>query len=332
MVLVGHAPPAGVPAAGDVGVTVFFTLSGFLITALLLRERMDTGRVALAAFYRRRVLRLLPALVVFLTAMTVFALLSGLPLAPSGSDLLGALFYVGNMTTAMQGHDTVITHTWSLAVEEQFYILWPLVMILVLRTRDRRRMLMAVAAAGSVFAVGERLVLWDGGAGVWRVTFGADTRMDGLLVGCLAAAWLVGRSPRRNRPLVAAVALAAAAGLAFTDGVGERLVVPTVVPWLTVAAILALVQQPHPAWIAHPCLRLLGERSYAVYLWHYPLWGAAGAMTWPAVAPGFAVAVLVTAGVVHLSWTCVELPFLRRKPLLALAPVSVSSRSLSRAA
>ena len=319
LVMIGHSPLPGVTAAGPVGVTVFFTLSGFLITALLLEEREVTGRVSLSKFYARRGLRLLPALLVFLVAMTAFAVASDLSVAPSPGDLLGTLFYVGNLTTGMQGHDTVITHTWSLAVEEQFYIVWPLVLIAVLHRTGRRHALMWVAGAGTVFAIVERVVLWDGGRGVWRVYFGTDTRMDGLLVGCLAAAWMVGRPAGRNRPMVATLAVVAAAALAFTTGVVEMLVVPTVVPWLTAAAILAVVQQPYDGWVARPSLRLLGRRSYALYLWHFPLWGVATALAWPAVVPAFVVVVLLTAAIVHLSWRCVELPFLRRKPAHAVA-------------
>lgn len=319
LVMLGHSPLPGVTAAGPVGVTVFFTLSGFLITTLLLEECASTGRVALSRFYARRALRLLPALLVFLVTMTVFALTSNLPLAPSARDLVGTLFYVGNFTTGMQGHDTVITHTWSLAVEEQFYIVWPLVLIAMLRWGGRRP-LMWLAMAGSMFAVVERLLLWDGGRGVWRVYFGTDTRMDGLLIGCLAAAWMVGGAGRHNRQLLATLALVAAAALMFTTGVGEMLVVPTIVPWLTAVAILTLVQRADEGWIAHPALRLLGRRSYALYLWHFPLWGVATARGWPWVIPTFLVVTLLTAAIVHLSWRCVELPFLRRK--LAYSPPS----------
>src|SRR6187200_221732 len=94
LVMLGHSPLPGVGAAGQVGVTLFFTLSGFLITALLLEELVDTSRVRLAQFYARRALRLLPALVVFLGAMALLTLASDLALAPNGLDLLGSLFYV----------------------------------------------------------------------------------------------------------------------------------------------------------------------------------------------------------------------------------------------
>jgi peptidoglycan/LPS O-acetylase OafA/YrhL len=320
LVMLGHSPLPGVGAAGQVGVTVFFTLSGFLITALLLEELVDTSRVRLAQFYARRALRLLPALVVFLGAMALLTLASDLALAPNGLDLLGSLFYVGNLTTAMQGRDTVVSHTWSLAIEEQFYIVWPLALVVVLRCFGRRHLLMMMAALGSLTAIVERLLLWDDGHGTLRVTFGADTRMDALLVGCLAAAWLFDRPRGRNQPHVATAALAIAAAFMVTAGVGERLVLPTVVPWLTAVAILVVVQQPYDGWLARPSLRLLGRRSYALYLWHYPLWGVATAVAWPAVVPVFVGVSLLAAAIVHLSWQCVELPFLRRKPAHAVAP------------
>ena len=314
LVLVGHTGFATVNTAGGIGVTMFFTLSGFLITALLLEERARTGRISLRHFYLRRALRLLPALVLFLASMGVLAQLSDKETVPTAGDFLGALFYVSNYTTAMQEHDNVIVHTWSLAVEEQFYIVWPLLLVAVLSvTRGRLRVLAAIAGAASVLAVLLRHQLWDDGQGFMRIYFGTDTRMDCLLVGCLAAMFMHTRAPGRNRPVLAAAALTGVVVLSLGNGAVEFLVVPLVVPILTAIAIVAVVQAPMSGWLTSRAMRLVGQRSYGLYLWHFPLFGAAANLALPARWPALAVAALLTAGVVHLSWRCVEEPFLRLK-------------------
>lgn len=311
LVVLAHTQIEEVRAAGGVGVTMFFTLSGFLITALLLEERSQTGRISLTAFYARRARRLFPALALFLAVVGALVLVSDSPLVPSRGDLLGALFYVGNYTTGMQAHDTVITHTWSLAVEEQFYIFWPLLLIGVLGVlKAPLAVLLSAAMTLSGLAVIARVMLWNDGTGVLRVYFGTDTRMDGLLVGCMAAMWLHGRSIGRNRPALAATSLVLAGVLGFTEGVMEFLVMPTVVPWLTAATIVWLVQEPRSGFLTHRALVLIGQRSYGIYLWHYPIFGIASAVTWPWNVVAFLIAVMLTAALTQLSWRCVEVPFL----------------------
>ncbi|KQZ67295.1 hypothetical protein ASD66_20230 [Nocardioides sp. Root151] len=311
MVLLAHTMVPQVHASGTVGVTMFFTLSGFLITALLLDERAGAGCVSFRAFYVRRALRLLPALLFFLGVVAVLTVVSDSPVMPSGQDFLGAVFYVGNFTTAMQGHDTIIMHTWSLAVEEQFYIVWPLVFVASMRWG--RRAVMWAAAAGSAFAIIERLYLYSVDADPLRIIFGTDSRMDGLLVGCLAAAWLSGRPVGRNRPFIAATALGVVLAMSLVGLRTEFLIVTTLVPWLTAAAIVMLVQEPRSGLLTSPIMRLIGQRSYAIYLWHYPILAAAAGVSWPGKAVSFLVAILLTATIVHLSWVCVEEPFLRLK-------------------
>ena len=131
----------------------------------------------------------------------------------------------------MQGHDTAIVHTWSLAVEEQFYIVWPLVVIVVLARRTGRLLhLASVAIALCVVAVAARSLLWDGGNGTLRAYSGTDTRMDCLLVGSLAAMWMHGRTPGVNHPCIAAISLAAAIGLELRAGRGRVLGRPLACP------------------------------------------------------------------------------------------------------
>ena len=311
LVMLTHTGFSRLQGAGAAGVTMFFTLSGFLIATMLLGERATSGRVSLRRFYIRRARRLAPALLLFLAPMGLLAM-TPLPVAPSWRDLLGVLTGVGNFTVAMAGHDTVVTQTWSLSVEQQFYVVWPLLMVVALWLGRGRLAVLAMVTVGAVvLSIIERLLLWDDGSGALRVYVGTDTRLDGLLVGCLAGMWVHGRTPGTNRPRVAAAALAVIVALSLTTGVGAIVVVPTVVPWLCVAAILALTQQNREGWLTHRAIRLAGERSYGLFLWHYPLWAAALALPGPAVVPGFVAAVLLAFGIAHLSWHCVEMPFMR---------------------
>ena len=303
------------PLAGNVGVTMFFALSGFLITCLLIEEHHTRGRIWLMGFYARRACRLFPALALFLATMAVIALMSDATVMPSARDFLGAIAYVGNYTSAMQDRDTTISHTWSLAIEEQFYILWPCVLLVVLTLgRGRLRLAAAAAGVGSLVAVVLRVVLWDDGRGALRVHFGTDTRMDALLIGCLAAMWMHRRPVGRSRPGMAMVLVVAAGALSLVQDVRLAIVVlPTVVALATSAAILALVQGAATGVFASRSLQLVGRRSYGIYLWHYPLVTGAAALAAPVRWPALLGAVLLTAAVVHLSWRCVEEPFLGLK-------------------
>jgi len=189
---------------GFIGVDVFFVLSGFLITGLILVDHETTGRVRLRRFWRRRALRLLPALVLVLVAISVAVPL----LAPDqnwrlGDDLLAALAYVSNWRLIYQhqsyfqaiGRPPVLQHLWSLAVEEQFYLVWPLVLAVALRagvTRTRMVRVILVAAVGSAALMA---LLYRPADDPSRVYYGTDTRAAALLVGAaLAFVWPWGRS------------------------------------------------------------------------------------------------------------------------------------------
>ncbi|CAN5480402.1 hypothetical protein BH10ACT10_BH10ACT10_11040 [soil metagenome] len=278
---------------------------------MLLRERDLSGRVSLPAFYARRARRLGPALLLFLGTMGLLSV-TPLSVAPSGHDLVGALTGVGNYSVALKGHDTVITHTWSLSIEQQFYLLWPALLVVALwLARGRLTVLATVTAVAVAFSVLQRFLLWDGGAGALRVYVGSDTRMDALLIGCLAGLWLHGRTPGVDHPRIAVAAIGVICVLGLTTGAVALLVVPTLVPWLGVAGILALVRQEGAGWLARPAIRLVGERSYGLFLWHYPLFGVAVALPGRVVVPALVVAALLAFGMAHLSWHCVEMPFMR---------------------
>jgi peptidoglycan/LPS O-acetylase OafA/YrhL len=172
---------------GFLGVDIFFVLSGFLITALLLQEWQRTGTIRLGAFYARRALRLLPALFALLALVLVAPGLFYLA-APPWKDAAIAALYATNWVNAFSLRNmAILDHTWSLTVEEQFYVLWPPLVPVLLALRVRRRWILSMVLLGISVSTSLRLLLWDGPASIKRLYYGLGTRLDALLVGCLVA-------------------------------------------------------------------------------------------------------------------------------------------------
>ena len=257
---------------GYLGVDLFFVLSGFLITSLLLVEREGTGRIDLGAFWARRARRLLPALFLLLAAVAAYAATNPVDVVMSGlrADALATLAYIANWhaIVADKGYwdlfasPSLLEHTWSLAIEEQLYVVWPLVVFGALRFGRRAVLGTAlVLAAASALAM---VVLHGAGDDTSRVYFGTDTRAAAVLVGAALAAWRGSRF--RGAPAVGAVA-AALLGVAWCT-------VPGTAGWLyeggflvcsiAGAVVLAGALQPGPlatVLSARP-LRHLGVISY----------------------------------------------------------------------
>ena len=222
-VILYHANPSWA-VGGYFGVDVFFVLSGYLITTLLLGEWLGSGGVALRAFWGRRARRLLPALFVMLAVVGAVSVLFPKVLGSPGllGDTLSTVGYVANWHFiavhtnyfATVANPSPLEHTWTLAIEEQFYLVWPLVLLLVVwvfrRRRpggsDRRGRLAVVAGVALVGAVASALAMAaltpTGAVSVNRAYYGSDTRAQGLLVGAALAARLpvVGSGPHRTRP------------------------------------------------------------------------------------------------------------------------------------
>lgn len=301
-VVVYHLGAGWLPG-GFLGVDAFFVISGFLITTLLLAEFERSGRIRFGAFYLRRARRLLPALFLMLAATLVLAATVARDVAAQTlRDTPGALLYVSNWWALGQeqsyfdliGRGNLLAHLWSLAVEEQFYLVWPVVVgllgLVATRTgRSVRRLVLVVAGTGALVSTGwMAAVAVTGGMPIdqdpTRAYFGTDTHAMSVLLGAaLAATWDVRRFRRTVAPgarlillLVGAAGLAAVAWL--TMAVSEY------TAWLyrggfllaTILVALVVAGATHPASplgrvLDNPPMRWVGERSYGIYLWHWPI-------------------------------------------------------------
>ena len=309
---------------GFLGVDLFFVLSGYLITSLLLVEWETRNRIDLRRFWLRRARRLLPALVlVVLASLALAAIFARQDLARTRSDVLGSLFYYANWHQIIANHSyfnlmgnpSLLQHTWSLAVEEQFYIVWPLLLVPCLVLVGRKRMPMIVIAGIAASAA----LMWILYKPVdpSRVYYGTDSRAFLLLMGILLAlVWPWIERLRRAVPLLELLGIAALVGtvLLFLQ---MHEFDPTLYQGGDLAAafcfVVLIAAVAHPRTGIGPALgiaplRWVGERSYGMYLWHWPIIVlVAGVNSRP--SPGIVVgeaALVVTAAA--LSFRFVEEP------------------------
>lgn len=307
-------------SGGMVGVDVFFVLSGFLITTLLLQEQDDTGRIHFGGFYRRRAARLLPALTVMLAATAVVVSLTGVERRRTLEAAAPVLFYFGNWWR-VAGHDLgPLGHTWSLAVEEQFYLIWP---VLLLLTRRWWQATVGLAVVGVGVALAVRVVACSDGRCVIRTYHSTDTRMDGLLIGVMVAVafhrdWLL-RLPPRLTGAAGWGALAALAVIAIsplhwdsywydTGGMTATALLSAVV----LVGVLVHEQGSLTRFLAWRPLVLVGVVSYGVYLYQGPTFVLLRDGTNLNAEVRAALVVMITAAATVISWRFVERPILDR--------------------
>jgi peptidoglycan/LPS O-acetylase OafA/YrhL len=311
---------AGVPAlrGGFVGVDVFFVLSGFFITAMLARELSETGDVDVNAFYTRRALRLLPALLITLvvTLGAVFWLYAPIDRAAIAADARAVALYGGNMAFASGAvdyfgtGDNPLLHTWSLAVEEQFYLVWPLLFLSIgfLGTagqgaQARKRLFVAVVIAGVVSFLAS---LWLTRVAQPWAFFGMPTRIWEFALGGALALVLNGNGGRRTAAStvlqgagLVMIAVGAVSYERVTPYPGVAAVLPALGTALMILGGQGGVDTAVSRGLSIPPLRWLGRISYSWYLWHWPLVGVA-AVLYPGIGIGGKLA--WSAGALVLAW------------------------------
>lgn len=337
-VLLYHADLEWFPG-GFLGVDVFFVLSGFLITTLILEEYERSGTVNFRRFYIRRAQRLLPALFFMLLAFgAIVAIFYRDAARAFGTDAVSALFYVTNWWYIVAdqsyfefiGRPALLKHLWSLAVEEQFYLVWPAIAFVLMRWGKRRlvrrvAVILAVASTAwmAILAVNNGYPLM---ADPSRAYFGTDAHAMGLLIGAaLATLWRPGRLPttipQASVRLLTGLGIAAIVGIiAFYGYVGWY------TPWLyrggflvlALVVALAIALVTHPAlplgrWLGKQPMRYLGQRSYGIYLWHWPIF----MITRPNLDVPidgtllFVVRIGLTLAVAEVSYRLIEMPIRR---------------------
>jgi peptidoglycan/LPS O-acetylase OafA/YrhL len=330
----------GKPRAGHLGVQIFFVLSGFLITTLLLQERERSGRISLRAFYRRRALRLLPALAAVVTAYAAATVAVSYgarsyvtPNLPAARDgIFAGLLYVTNIIQAWHGILPLpISHLWSLATEEQFYLLWPVALLVLLRRRATPQVLAWVLTAGIAAVAMNRIAFAFAGVSRRHEYFSPETTFDALLVGCLVGVWFVAgtgprflaaRAVRRAAWPLAVAGIAAAIALPVT--LLNRQVYSLVLVAFELAAALVILtavldeRSLLSRALRFAPLRYVGRISYGLYLWH-PV------VLWSTGYVGPTQGVLLSLAVASGSYYGIERPFLRRKEQTAAPPAAAAA-------
>jgi peptidoglycan/LPS O-acetylase OafA/YrhL len=346
IVIMGYHAGVFFTSGGFYSLDAFFTLSGFLITSLLIAEWHQTATIRLRLFWARRARRLLPALLVMVLVVTLYCAF----FVPSGtyphirSDGIAALFYFANWHFIAAGSNyfaqtapaSPLTHTWSLAVEEQFYLVWPLIFLGVVKLWRSKLALLLLCIAGALASAIEMACLYSS-RDVNRLYYGTDTRAQSLLIGSGLAVALSMWADRRERSGGdSAWAVRTPSGRAFLLVLGLAGVTGSVVLWtklsfndsaayrggfllaaLATSAILLSVVCSQQSLLARafsfPPLRYIGKISYGLYLWYYPMYiYVDNARTGLTGYPLFFVRGAATLTVAVVSFYVLELPIRKR--------------------
>ncbi|RWC33779.1 MAG: acyltransferase [Mesorhizobium sp.] len=307
LAVVGYHCEAPFLIGGHIGVDVFFVLSGFLITSILLSELAETSRISLRRFYWRRALRLWPALLIMLMAY-----LAAVPIVfPDTNGLLDVLvsgFYLSDYTRAFWGFPIYLSHTWSLSVEEHFYLLWPVLLTFLWRFAGQRiALILAIAFIVATLWRAVDLAVW---LDPYRTYYRFDTRMSGLILGSLTAVqpWRPSRSTAALGVIAVAVLAVLAASLPILS-VASFTWAGVAIDIASAALVLALAGDRqtylHAALSWRPPV-YIGCISYSIYLWHYPI--ARALRDHLDATPTFLIVAPLTLAIAALSFEFVEKP------------------------
>ena len=333
MVVLYHAGASWLPG-GYVGVDVFFVLSGFLITGILLREAQSRGTVSISGFYARRARRILPAsmLVVVATVVAAHGLLNFVRAGTVYSDARWATGFLANYHFSAVGTDYLqaaappspLQHFWSLAVEEQFYVVWPLVVLVVARLTPRRHLRAGLGVVLAVLTIGS--LAWsvhDTQVSATTAFFSPFTRAWELGAGALlaVAAPLLTKLPRRSGPVLGVVGIVAVLGAALvytarTPFPGSAALLPVLGTALVVAAGTAAPGTGVELALRWSPFQRLGSLSFSWYLWHWPILVIAAG--WVGHPLSFGANLLLAAAALVLAYVTFDLieDPLRRSPRL----------------
>jgi peptidoglycan/LPS O-acetylase OafA/YrhL len=330
-VLAFHEQFAAFPG-GFLGVDVFFVLSGYLITDLLVAQWNRRGRLDLKGFWTRRARRLLPALAVMLVTVTAaVAVIEPGQLGALRPALIAAVTYSSNWWQAAQhqsyfagfGPPPPLQHLWSLAIEEQFYLVWPLILVAVLLTSQSRRLRAGVAWLGAVASAVAMAVIYVPGADPSRVYYGTDTHASALLIGsALALTWPLQQLRSASGRSVVRADVAGLAGIAvlawamghFSGSDPALYPAGLFLAALAAGGLVLAAASPGSvsAMLGWNPLRWLGIRSYGIYLWHWPVIALAAAVAGPG-STGVGIWLAETAVAITLaaaSWRWIEEPII----------------------
>jgi peptidoglycan/LPS O-acetylase OafA/YrhL len=367
LVIMGYHGGVFLTGGGFYSLDTFFTLSGFLITTLLVAEWQQSGFIRLMRFWSRRARRLLPALLLLVVVVVAYVALFTPPGTNGGLrlDALSTMFYVANWHFILIGSDyfartgptSPLLHTWSLAVEEQFYLVWPIVVIAVLRTRFALRLLFCVSVAGALASATLMALLYSPAAQN-RVYYGTDTRAQSLLVGAALSVGLTLAAERRNRSgdvtstpgawkAIQAkwrwvYLVAGFVGVGLTAALWTLVTVDDafafrggflLAAFATACVLASIVGAPGSVLtnvLSIGVLRYIGRISYGLYLWHFPLFlwldhSNTGLYGWPL----FVLRVASTVVFASASYYLLEQPVRQRRfvrsvrSVWAVVPTSV---------
>ncbi|MDE9962495.1 acyltransferase family protein [Staphylococcus pseudintermedius] len=290
-IIIYHLNPQWL-SGGFLGVDTFFVISGYLITSLLLTEYHNTGKIELMSFWLRRVKRLIPAVLFLVMGVIVLSLIfMPTEIQKVRADSIAAIFYVSNWWYIMQNVDYFeqfavqpLKHLWSLAIEEQFYLVFPIVLLSLLSFIRRLKSIRIIFLILLVISMIAMMVLYVPNENVARVYFGTDTRIQTLLMGVLLAlVWPPFQLKAKvNRQMRTLIDTAGVVGLAIlficfkfvseTNSIlyyGGFFLISTV-------TLLVIASSVHPSgyfakFLGNKVFTFIGSRSYSLYLWHYPI-------------------------------------------------------------